>query len=523
MTHPGPQTRRSVAPILEKNEPGAVPDSSVAVAPPLGARSLRGAVWTTVFSLALKVVSLVGHIALAWLLVPDEIGQVALVLSMLIFFEWLTAGGLHDVLIQRRATFERDAGQALYLFVTANVVAAALAISAAPIGALIFNDPRVVPLIIVAVGSWPLGTLGIMHRARLMIDLRFRTQAGIVFGMGLIRTGGAVFLAWLGFGAYSLFVPIYFAYIFSAVALRLAAGRIRAGRPRPQDWPGLLAPLTWLLLYSLLIQLRLNGTSLVLGILHDAAVTGLFFWGFMLSGQTMAMLAGNLREVLFPALARLSEEPRRQYDGFVAACRFGFLVAIPLCLVQALTAPQFVRLLFAERWWQAGPVVVWLSLGLLMHPFAVLAEALLRARGKFRLLSLLVAGQVTMLLIASVIGATLGRESSVALWAGGSEFLAGIAAGLVAFRQFGRGWRELVAEVGPLLALGAIAGLAGWAAVEWVRRALPIDEGTISLLVEIAVALTACLGVYAGLVVLVLPDRAKEFTVRLRGVLGKES
>jgi len=522
MTDPESQAKAAAAPALEGGS-GAAPRGGAAVAPPLGARSLRGAVWVTLCSLANKLFSLVGQIALAWLLAPEDIGLVALAFSIMSFFEWLTSGGLQDVLIQRRATFERDAGQVLYLFVTANLVAAVLAISAAPVGALIFNDPRVVPLIIVAAAAWPLGTLGIMHRARLMIDLHFGTQAVIFFGVGLIRTGGAILLAWLGFGAYSLLVPVYFAHVFSAVALRVAAGRIRAGRPHPRTWPGLLAPAAWLLLYSLLIQLRLNGTSLVVGILHDAAVTGLFFWGFMMSGQTVTLLAGNLREVLFPALARLSDEPRRQYEAFLAACRFGFLVAIPLCLIQALTAPQLIRLLFAERWWLAGPVVVWLSLGLLTHPFTVLAEALLRARGEFRLLSLLVAGQVTSLLIASVIGATLGRADSVALWAGCSEFLSGTAAGLIAFRQFGRGWRDLMAAVAPLLAFGGIAALAGWAAVEWARGAIAIGEGMVGLLVQVAVAVAVCFGLYAGLVLLVLPDRAREFTVRVRGVVGKEA
>jgi O-antigen/teichoic acid export membrane protein len=521
MMQTGPDARRSADPTLA-SEPSAAPYDEAAAAPALGARSLRGAVWVTVCSLGNKVFSLVGQIALAWLLVPDEIGLVALALSVTSFFEWLTAGGLQDVLIQRRATFDRDAGQVLYLSVAANVVAALLAISAAPIGALIFNDPRVVPLIVVAAAAWPLGPWGVMHRARLTIDLRFGTQAAIFFGIGLIRMGGAVVLAWLGFGAYSLLVPIYFSHLFYAIISRVAAGRIRTGQPRPSAWLALLAPAAWLMLYGLLIQVRLNGTSMVVGILHDASVTGLYYWGFLLSGQTVGLLAGNLREVLFPALARLSDAPHRQYEGFVAACRFGFLLAIPLCLVQALTAPQLIRLLFAEHWWQAGPVVVWLSLGLITQPFNVLAEALLRARGAFRLLSLLVAAQVASLLIASVIGATLGRESSVALWAGCSEFLAAIAAGLIAFRQFGRGWREQVAAVAPLLAVGAIAGLAAWGAVEWARRTVAVGDGTVSLLVQVAVAVAACIGVYAGLVALALPDRAKEFRVRVRSVLGKE-
>lgn len=520
MTQTGSDPRGSTVPIVE-GESASAPRTQVSPAPPLGARSLRGAIWTTACSLATKAVSLAGQIVLAWLLVPDEIGLVALALSITSFFEWLTAGGLQDVLIQRRATFERDAGQVLYLSVAANVLAAVLAISAAPIGALLFNDPRVVPLIVVAAAAWPLGPWGVMHRARLTIDLRFGTQAVIFFGIGLIRTGGAILLAWWGFGPYSMLVPIYFSHLFYAIVSRMAAGHIRAGRPRPRCWPELLAPAAWLMLYGLLIQVRVNGTSMVVGILHDAAVTGLYYWGFVLSGQTVSLLAGNLREVLFPALARLSDEPGRQYEGFVAACRLGFLLAIPLCLIQAVTAPQLIRLLFAPQWWQAGPVVVWLSLGLVTQPFNVLAEALLRARGAFRLLSLLVAGQVAALLTASVIGASLGRESTVALCVAGCEFLAGIAAGVVAFRQLERGWRELTVAAAPLLAVGAIAGLAAWAAVEWARRTVAAGDDTPGLLVQVAVGVMTCLGVYAGLVTLALPARVRELTVRVRSVLGK--
>lgn len=495
------QTASAATPSIEEtsSEPSAVPS--------LGTRSLRGAFWTTLFSLATKFVTLASQIVLAWFLIPEDIGLVAQALSITMMFEWLTAGGLQDVLVQRREGFNRNASQVFYLFILANTVAAGLAIGAAPLGGVVFRDARVVPLIMLAAGAWPVGSLAITYKAKLSRELRFRTIAAIFFGVGVIRMGGAVPLAALGFGAYSIVLPIYAGHIYCAIALRLAAGPIPFRRPAPREWPALLSPAFWLMLYGLFTQTRVYGTNLVVGIVHQAAVTGLYFWGFQLSGQTIKLLASNLREVLFPTLALLTHDRERQYAGFTVACRVGLLVATPLCLLQALTARPLIHLLFPERWWGAAPVVIWLSLGMLTQPFNALAEALLRARGVFRLLALLLGAQVVALLAMSVVGALLGKQESVAAWAGSSEFVVGLVAGWLAFRQFGRGWREVGAIIVPQLGVAAVSGCVGWLVAVQSEPAGPIGQ--------LAATVAATGVVYIVLVALFLRQRARELLIRL--------
>lgn len=482
--------------------------------PPLGARSMRGAFWTTLFSLSLKVVSLLGQIALAWFLVPEEMGLVALTYSVTILFEWINGGGLADLLVQRRRGFERLACQVFYLLMATSFGAAILAVAASPLAGLMFRDNRVIPLIILCGFSWPVAGAMLPYRAKMLRQLRFRGTAAITFGIGAMRVVGSVVLAAAGLGPYALVLGLYAGYVFGCIGYRLLAGPIEYRRPRLRLWPALLGPTFFLMLFGLFSRIRTHGVNLIIGVVHAAGVAGLYYWGFMLSTQTMALLNSNLREVLFPALTLLSDDRERQFAGFMSACRVALVLTTPMCLLQALSAEPLIHLVFKERWWPAAPVVTFLSFGLLTQPFNMLSYALLRARGQFRLLAILISGQVAGLALAAVMGALLGQEQAVAIGAAIADLLGGFVAGYVSLRMFDRGLRDLLAVIMPLLGLAVVSTAAGYGAQYGLRA----QHEIVQLLGIVAAASVA----YGVLLWVLLPERVREVMMRVRSFVQRK-
>src|SRR5712692_5445687 len=376
-------------------------------APAVGAQAARGAFWTILFSVLNKCVTLGSQIALAWFLLPEDMGVVALTLSITSVVSTFCAFNLAKVLIQRRDSFQQDAGQVFWLALAMNVTASLLLVALSPIGASLFKEPRVTSLTLVA-AAIPFMALPTIYVAALYRDLRFKSIAMIQFGEGALRSGAAVALAALGGGALSLVLPLVPGAIYSTVAFRWAAGRLPLSRPAPRTWPALLTPALWLMLQTLFVAVQAHGTNFVIGITHNSTVAGFYFWGFSISSQAMFLLAANLQGVLFPVLSKVNDDPLRQYLAFRKACQALTVIAVPVCVLQTVLARPLIELAFADRWARSIPVVEWLSLGFLTQSLTVLASSLLLARGRFGLCAALTGLSAAMVTAAATIGALTG-------------------------------------------------------------------------------------------------------------------
>jgi len=98
----------------------------------LKGRTVHGAFWTISFALANKVFTLGGQWALAWFLLPADMGLASAAQAMAAFAAILSAGGLGNVLLQR-GKYKQEAGQAhwvsliLTFFMSLTIASLALA------------------------------------------------------------------------------------------------------------------------------------------------------------------------------------------------------------------------------------------------------------------------------------------------------------------------------------------------------------------------------------------------------------
>lgn len=391
-----------------------------------------GAFWTLSTSALNKVVTFGGQVLLAWFLVPQDVGLVAMAMSIsaaMSVFSLVGAGGL---LVQKQREFGTLSGEVFWLSLAVNAVAGITVAALAPVAGAVFREPRIVPLVLLLAPTFPLQSLPTVYAAKLQTGLKFRSLTSIYLGAGVLRTASSVLLAWAGFGAYSIVLPLLWVPIFSAAAQRLAAGPVSLGRPRLPLGRALLIPLLWLSLQPFLEGLQLNGTNFVMGLLETPATVGLYFWGTQVSSQALYLLAANLGQVLFPGLARLEGDTARQREAFLRAMRVLLLMGIPVCVLQVLLARPVIQAFFPERWDGAIQVVQWLSAGAAAMPAGVAGVALLRARGRFGLICGLTAAQSAAIVCAAAIGCARGGAPSIAAWVAGTMLVCNVGMGAVA-------------------------------------------------------------------------------------------
>jgi O-antigen/teichoic acid export membrane protein len=475
----------------------------------VGGRAARGAFWTLAFSILGKCATLGCQIGLAWFLTPEHFGLASLALSVTALTSITGGTNLKNILIHRGNRFESEAGQVFWLSLTLSVSAGVLLAVSAPLAAQIFHEPRVIPLLYILALTAPFQSLPTIYSASLGRQLRFKASAAVHFIGAFAQSSFAVFLAWQGYGVYSLILPVLAVALVMAVTFRLVAGPIAIERPVLSRWRNLLSPMSWLMTNSLLLILQTYGVTLVIGSVEKSATTaGFYSWGYAVASQAVFLLATNLQSVLFPVLTRLQHDPDRQFEAFRQSGRTLLAVVIPLCLAQTIFGPKIISLLFHERWNDAIPVIQWLSVGLCLQPLSTLTTSLLLARGGYRTLAALNGGFACCIPVAALIGAHLGNQHQIAICVGLSLVLMNLVSGAVAVRTLGQSLRELSSILLAPLFIGLVTAGAVW----FLDRTLPFQQPV----VEIVLLGLAGLAVYVTLMRWLLPQVASGLIARLR-------
>lgn len=350
----------------------------------------RGFSWLTLSIVAGKVLGAVTQLLLGRWISDAQFGDIAIMMSIAAVVKVFQDGGVPQVLVQRgAAAFEKSMGAAFWLSMTLAVVAGILLAASAPVVAMIYEAPALTGLLWVVALSLPLGGVSTFLRAKLRVDLRFRTIAYVAIFWFLIRHSSTIGLAWAGFGTMSLAIPLVIVAVYEAFADYYAT-RIKPWKlPFGVDqWPELISSSVWVGAAAVGRGLARMGDYLMLGILLPDAVLGRYFFGYQFTAQVLELLATNLQHVLFPALSRVADQPERQARAIVRSIRMLVFVAAPVSVCLAVVVGPLVSILddlvWNHKWSSTIGLMQVFAVTAPMRMFTDLLTAALSSQGKFR-------------------------------------------------------------------------------------------------------------------------------------------
>ncbi|MGN6504402.1 MAG: oligosaccharide flippase family protein, partial [Tepidisphaeraceae bacterium] len=172
----------------------------------LGHHAARGAAWSATYVVAIKVVNFLSQIALAWLLVPSDLGLVGLAMTVATFASLLLQTGIREILIQRGRRFSSWGPPAFWLAMMLGIISVAIMLVVGPWFARVYNDRRLVGLIALLCGQVLANAAYVVPEARLQIDMGFGRISLLSFFSGTFQAITAVILAALGLGPYSVII-----------------------------------------------------------------------------------------------------------------------------------------------------------------------------------------------------------------------------------------------------------------------------------------------------------------------------
>ncbi|MEN0019838.1 MAG: oligosaccharide flippase family protein [Planctomycetota bacterium] len=444
-------------------------------------------------SLTTRVLNFLGTIVLAKLLLPEHFGLVALSLTVTQIVTVACQAGVPQVLVQRHRRFHLWAGPAFWLGIATAVPGYLVCAAIAPLAARMYDDPLVVGVILVLALEILVRVPGLVHRSKLISDMRYGLLAVAEVCGAIVQYGGAVILAVIDpeLGAYAL-VWARVGGAATRVAINVATANVSIDFAfKFRRWKYLLSDSVAVLGGRLIEAFIGVGAASVVGVMYgaeaSAAAAGVLYLAKAFSTQAAALLAQNLRPVLLPAMSKLKDDPDRLRAAAIKGIGCMVIAIGGVNVWQAVNAQPIANLVFGPKWDDAVLPFALLSISVLFTTIVVFSETTLWALGNFkgtlRLRLITLPAFLGFIALGTWLGQTFGPPGEAptpeTLSPADAMGVAGAAAGQVAFGIFSfllfafatqgmSSWKSIVHWIArPIIATG-IGGLAAWFAMAFV-------------------------------------------------------
>lgn len=293
----------------------------------------------------------------ARMLSPKEIGIFVLANSVIILAETVRDFGTSTYIIQKRDQGREGVRTAFTIMLIISAGMALAMITAAPLLARFYEEPKLVPAIELAATGIVLGSFLAPSLALLRREMEFGALAAINVSGLLINLLTVICAILLGWSYLSPIVGALTASLYMAVAAMIHRPKTWIFLPCLTNWREVLAFGGYSSATTVLNNLYGMLPQLMLGRLIGLEAAALYSRATILCQLPERAVIGAIQPVILPAFARRARQGEGLREPYLQA--LGLLSAIhwPVLLILAVMAEPVVRILLGPQWDDAAPLV----------------------------------------------------------------------------------------------------------------------------------------------------------------------
>ncbi|WP_251961521.1 MOP flippase family protein [Salinibacter ruber] len=328
-------------------------------------KALSGLSWSVVGKVGNQIVTVGLSIVLARLLSPEAFGLIGMVMVFTGFAGLFQDLGLGAALVQHQDVTEDHLSSIFWLNVGAGLLLTIAFIGAAPWIAAFYNEPMLVPIASVVAVNFAIGAWGSVHQTIFQKKIDFRSITLVNIGRVVVSGGIGVFLAFTGYGVWSLVVKSVVATVVGTVGFWIIS-------PWTPSFRFSIAAVKELVGFSLnlLGEKTLNywvrkTDDLLIGKMVGSDALGLYTKAYGLMLMPLRQISSVISRVMFPSLSTIQDDADRVKKVYMRATRSIALVTFPMMLGLLATSKSAVIAVFGSQWAGMIPILrVFCILGL---------------------------------------------------------------------------------------------------------------------------------------------------------------
>ena len=344
-------------------------------------KSIKAFTWDFLGKMANHSVSFIVSIFLARLLSPSDFGMLAMVNVVIMLSASLVDMGLGTALIQRKNVTDKHYSSVFLFNITVGGLLTLLLFFLAPFVGTFYENKELIPITQAMSLLFILSSFGNVIRAKLRKELIYNipTKAGLISSLVSGVTG--ITMAFTGFGVWSLVVQS----LLRPIIANLYLFYFVRWRPKLQfAWQALKDLWAFgfrMFLSGIIDSVFKNLDSIIIGKLFPPAILGYYYRARSLNSYIVQYSSASLMSVLFPALSKVQDDPKRFKSIVHKSYHLIALVAFFLTGFFFITGADFIILLFGSKWEPAIPYFHLIILIGYAYPLSSLLVSVLSASG----------------------------------------------------------------------------------------------------------------------------------------------
>ncbi|NTW98370.1 MAG: lipopolysaccharide biosynthesis protein [Geobacteraceae bacterium] len=338
-------------------------------------------VWSGLDLLLRQGMSFVISIILARLLAPEEFGTIALLSLFLGIAQLFVDAGFSSALIQKQDITHDDESTVFWFNFAAGLVVTAVLFAFSPWIADFFALPVLMPLTMLMACNILISAMGSIHRTLLTKRLDFKTPMKIGVISSLISGCVGVYMAWAGFGVWSLAGQALVGTVVGTVMLWFFSPWLPAFIFSRDSFKKLFGFSGYLFVSWLLDTLYQRGYTLLLGKFYGIHDLGIYNRADNTQQLPSNIITGVLSRVAFPLFSSVNSNKERLRRGVRLSIRSITLITAPAMTGLAVLAKPFMLVVFGEQWLSAAPILQVLCVVGILYPLQVINLNVLQAQG----------------------------------------------------------------------------------------------------------------------------------------------
>lgn len=323
--------------------------------------------------------------------------------------------GFSTALIQKKDRTEIDYATVFYFNVVLGIILYLLLFAGAPLISRFYDQPQLIRIARI----WGINvifiSLAVVQRAKLTIQVDFKTQAKASFLAVMLSGTVGIILAYKGYGVWALVIQTLLNNGLNTLLLWIYTRWVPLRQFSTKSFTRLFGFGSKLLGAGILDTLYKNIYPLIIGKLFNAAELGYYTRADQFCQLPSSNVTGIIQRVTFPVLCELQEDREKLKQVYRKFIQMTALLIFPLMLGLAAISVPAIRLILTDKWLPSAFMLQLLCLSGMLYPVHALNLNLLNVKGRsdlFLRLEIVKKGIITIAILLTF------REGVIALIVG---------------------------------------------------------------------------------------------------------
>lgn len=327
----------------------------------------RGFVWSGIERFSVQGIGFLLSIIIARIVSPSAYGLIVMIQVFLSFSQIFIDGGFVNALIQKKDRTEIDYYTVFIFNMVMAILLYGLFYIAAPFIADFYEESQLTIITRVIALSLIISSLSIVQRAKLTIELDFKTQtkAGI---LSVIISGViGVICAYSGMEVWALVIQGLVGQIIISFSLLYLSRWMPQLQFSMTSFKKMFNYGSKLMANNIITSIYINLANLIIGKRYSAADLAYYNRGFTLTQFPSTNIAEVMNRIIFPVLTPLQNDRKRLIETYIKYLHLSNYIILPLMMLLIVLAYPLVEILLTEKWLPAVPYIQIFSLNFMLY------------------------------------------------------------------------------------------------------------------------------------------------------------